>query len=240
MMFNLQLFGGSGASLRPSPSAKARGGKLSLTLDDGSEVELKEDKDLKNASLAYNLTFTNPGERQTDGSKNYTYNCQRVVVAYELRRRGYRVAAKPITDFSGADPLPKAINPTTGAMRPGSVPAMFKGAQMVLANQLGSRSKTQHANIVKQMEKWGPGSRAVVQVWWSGSGGHIFNVENVKGKVVFIDAQVGKMGDAVSSYFDPKKRGLRPSGTVLLRTDNVKLSNLDKDTMNKAVRKARM
>lgn len=244
MMFNLQLFGGSGASLRPSPSAKARGGKLSLTLDDGSEVELKEDKDLKNASLAYNLTYTNPGLNQTRtpqtpyGDKAYTNNCQRVVVAYELRRRGFRVSAKEYSS-NGTDTLHHGYNKMRKVFGqdpwpPGSYGKIFKGAQVI--DNLGRTTKATLKNITAQMTKWGAGSRAIVQVSWKGRGSHVFNVENVGGKVRFLDAQMGRSSvDARQDYFPSTK----PSRTVLIRTDNVKTSDLDMSLLSKAVRNSK-
>ena len=39
------------------------------------------------------------------------------------------------------------------------------------------------------MQNWGAGSRAVVQVFWKTGGGHVYNVENVDGRIKFIDAQ---------------------------------------------------
>lgn len=45
------------------------------------------------SSIVEAIKATNPGF--AGGSPSYTKNCQRCIVAYELRRRGYAVTEKP-------------------------------------------------------------------------------------------------------------------------------------------------
>jgi RHS repeat-associated protein len=48
------------------------------------------------------------------------------------------------------------------------------------------------SGVVNDVKNWGPGSRGIVGAWPTKGVGHYFNVINVDGKVVFIDAQTGK------------------------------------------------
>jgi hypothetical protein len=98
----------------------------------------------------------------------YSSNCQRCVLAYEARRRGYDVTALPPYHGdllpSGSDYLKALSNP-----------------EIVSVGRSARR-------IESRMQQYGAGSRAIVRVA-SGRNGHVFIAENVRGRVTYIDPQ---------------------------------------------------
>lgn len=151
----------------------------------------------------------------------YSMNCQRCVVAYELRRRGYSVEAAPT--YKG-DRLPYGAHANKDGTSNGYWMGAFKGARSEYVG--ASRNSAVRQNIEHKMKSYGNGSRAVVMVQWQKSGGHVFNVENVNGKMHYVDAQTGK----------PVKIGLylaasRPMKTQIVRTDNLRISDRAKNSV---------
>jgi hypothetical protein len=61
-------------------------------------------------------------------------------------------------------------------------------------------SRPRKREIVRAFKKFGPGARGIVAVLWRFGGGHVFNLENVGGKVQFVDPQTGEPD--VTRYFD--------------------------------------
>lgn len=110
----------------------------------------------------------------SDQYSDYSWNCQRCVMAYEMRRRGYDVIALPT--YKG-DQMPSNGN--------------WMSAMDGLTEKSvgGTTVKKQISNIQTIMEEWGDGSRAVLRLKWLGGGGHVVNVENSGGKLHFYDAQ---------------------------------------------------
>lgn len=109
-------------------------------------------------------------------------NCQRCVVAGELRRRGYDVVARPAIgqtryrlnkqgepeafwDSAEQGGLPYLFAPD-GSLNPNGFAAAFKGARPVsCAADSGMMSAR---NVNRQMKEWGEGARAIVAVYWAG------------------------------------------------------------------------
>ena len=148
---------------------------------------------------------TNPG--YATGKPEYTNNCQRCVVAYEMRRRGYAVTSAPIPVDSNGSPI---FDDDT-----------VNWAKAFDAEQIGCGTDSGYGTAVKMMKRYGDGSRAVIRVDWIGLPfGHVFIAENIKGKIHFIDPQSGNMD--VSSYFGYAMEGK----TSIMRTDNAKPTEL--------------
>ena len=153
----------------------------------------------------------------------YSMNCQRCVVAYELRRRGYDVQAAPT--YQG-DKLPRVVFAKGGAYS-GNWRGAFQKSKITKVGERGNNPKAEKKvinNIESNMNKWGSGSRAVVQVFWRGGGGHVFNVENDRGRMVYVDAQTHKrvnIGDYMS--------GAQTSSVNLIRTDDLRVSDRAKN-----------
>ncbi len=128
--------------------------------------------------------------------KRYKINCQRCVPAYEMRRRGYDVVAKP--KAKGKDYL--SINPFSA----------WKNAVVLNTSDTGKQ------DIEHTMSSWEEGARAQVVIYWKGSKkGHTFIAEKANGEVCFVDPQ-NENYDA-SRYFDRVQKG----ETVYCRIDNL-------------------
>lgn len=139
---------------------------------------------------------------------DFERNCQRCVVAYELRRRGYDVVASPT--FAG-DKLPVG-NRWAGAFRHGE-----------MLNVGSSNPRTAQANLERQMRSFGPGSRGIV-----GIPGHVFNVENVGGKIRYVDAQTNTVYNSNGVF---SRLGKKAAAVRLMRTDNLRLSDRAKKSV---------
>ena len=87
---------------------------------------------------------------------SYMENCQRCVMAYELRRRGYSVVAQPYIP-GGADMLPYMD-------RRYGWPAVFE--KQILTDCSAVTQAQAKENIERQMRAYGDGSRAIVRVNW--------------------------------------------------------------------------
>ena len=133
------------------------------------------------------------------GTKEWLENCQRCVIAYELRRRGYNVEA---TAYEGWDDTARGWKEAFYEMSPVKV---------------GSSDREKVIkNIYKQMEKWGEGSRAIVDLDWSRTKGHVFNAEFKNGKLILMEAQKGNYAD-----WDKYSQHMMPTKTTLWRVDNL-------------------
>lgn len=148
------------------------------------------------------LKATNP--KYKPSSRKYAENCQRCVPAYEMRRRGFDVSAKP--SESGNDA-------TANAWRD-----IFENA---VWEKVGTnRKSTTVQNIIDNMEQYGDGARAEIYVVWQGGrSAHVFVAENEAGAVRFIDPQTNSTN--VLHYFD----SVMPTKTEMCRIDKLKTTD---------------
>ena len=130
----------------------------------------------------------------------YRRNCQKCVPTYEMRRRGYDVAAKPT--FAG-DELAQVKN----------MGAMFNGAKIENYPQGNGFEEIQ-----KRMAEWGDGARAEVVVGFKNSA-HAFVAEQKNGRTFFRDPQNGFTN--CLDYFSKAVDG----ETLLMRIDNAELND---------------
>ena len=140
---------------------------------------------------------------------DFTQNCQRAVVAYEARRRGYDVLAQPT--YPG-DKLPVA----------GEWMKAFQNPQEIHVGTT-SPTKTQQ-NLEAQMKSFGNGARGIVRI-----PGHVFNVENVNGKVRYVDAQTNTVYNSKNVF---SRIGRQSQSISLIRTDNLKFSDSAKKSVS--------
>lgn len=151
----------------------------------------------------------NPFYDATKGAEgNFSENCQRCVVAYELRRRGYNVVALPTYS---QDTLPAG-----GRWR-----GAFQKAREI--NVGASSPAATQRNLEKQMHSFGNGSRGIVEI-----PGHVFNVENVGGKVRYVDAQTNTVYNSNNVF---SRLGRSASQVKLIRTDNLRISERAKKSV---------
>lgn len=147
---------------------------------------------------AQDIAATNPG-RGTDPA--YEANCQRCVPAYEMRRRGYDVQARPA-------PADDAL------CSPQNIASMFNDVRMMRVRQ-GNGLK----EIEQFMQLWGEGARAEVYVEMRNTG-HVFVAEQRNGRTVFRDPQKGLVG--CRDYFGDAVAG----NTLFFRIDNAEINDL--------------
>lgn len=131
-------------------------------------------------TLRDDIAAVNPDYK--NGHLSTRMNCQRCVVAGEMRRRGYDVVARPAIgqtryrlnkqgepeafwDSAEQGGLPYLFSPD-GSLNPNGFAAAFKGARPVsCAADSGMMSAR---NVNRQMKEWGEGARAIVAVYWAG------------------------------------------------------------------------
>ena len=160
-----------------------------------------------NKSIDQNVINTNPAYKS--GGPAYRQNCQRCVAAYEMRRRGYDVIAKPaVVDRNGIlsakDPLYQSWN------------TVFKGTHLTPCfGTDGGESAT-----VRQMQQWKDGAVAMVAVQWKTGGAHVFIAQNVNGSIRFVDPQAGNLD--CSEHFTKARNG----ATMIARIDNLEPTEL--------------
>lgn len=107
----------------------------------------------------------------------YSSNCQRCVLTYEARRRGYDVTALPT--YSG-DLLPYSGDYLKSLSNPKTI------------NVGKSKRK-----VESQMRSYGNNSRAIIHVA-KGRDGHVFIAENSGGKIYYVDPQTNKRYNRLS------------------------------------------
>lgn len=118
-------------------------------------------------SMAQASAGTNPHYNPSFDA--YSSNCQRCVLTYEARRRGYDVTALPT--YKG-DLLPYGGDYLKGLSNPKTV-------------NVGVSAR----KVTNQMKSYGDGARSIIHVSNS-KGGHVFIAENKGGKIYYIDPQL--------------------------------------------------
>lgn len=227
---NLQYFGGRGAGssggLSDGPTPGGGGGgkgkygqpNTPVMRPPAPTIEGQIGAKGKPQTPAAAMERTNPDIKALDAMtyEDYTSNCQRCVVAYELNRRGYNVEAE--STFQN-DPYPR-----------GRWMTAFKGAK---SESVGASTNDKvNKNIESKMSSWGNGSRAVVQVS-KGQNGHVFNVEYSGKKLKYYDAQTNERYDPKRVFAHVNKQAVK-----IVRVDNLDLGDNVRDMVRKS-RKAR-
>ncbi len=216
--FNLQFFGGRGASSSSLPMSFPSGGGGGNTegLDQQPGATATAAEALGQKGRAMNVTAAVSGANPNyDMGAEYQENCQRCIIATEARMRGYDVQALPTYD---GDTMPSG----------GNYLENFVGAKTTTIKR--STAQANRNGVEKQMAEMGDGSRAVMAFNWKGGGsGHVINVVQKRGKTRYYDGQNGTEVSA-SHLFNAISTSRR--GIDLTRVDNLAFS----DTVNQAVR----
>lgn len=228
---NIQFFGGRGAGsggLEDGPTPGGGGGGSDAKYGQPNTPQMRPPAPTIEGQIgaqgepqspAEAMERVNPDRRALDAMEyeDYTSNCQRCVVAYELNRRGYNVEAE--ATFRN-DPYPSMNHWMTA----------FEGA--TIENVGATTNNKVNSNIKDKMSTWGNGSRAIVKVQ-GGGGGHVFNVEYRGGKLYYYDAQT-------NTRYDPKRvfNHVNKRAVSVVRTDNLKIGDNVRDMVRKS-RKAR-
>lgn len=217
---------GAGSSLRTVRlgGGSSGGGQFSKGLGFQNYDTLKDALGPKGKAISIkdSVEKANPHRDKSGEYKEFNENCQRCVVAYEARRRGYDVTAQPT--YKG-DTLSQAY--AVGDKRFGNWQGAFQN--MKSENVSSNSPQIARRKLEKKMSAYGDGTRGIVSVVWKdGSGGHVFNVEQVKGKTLYIDAQVGAKYEAKNLY-----RNIQTDKVFFFRTDNLRFSDRAKKSITK-------
>lgn len=150
-------------------------------------------------NISTDIQNVNPNWSQ---SEEWQINCQRCVPAYEMRRRGYDVTARP---------KPSNVLVSDLCYHPFAV---WENPTIISASGNGRQ------DIENQMAQWGDGARAQITVVWNdGESGHTFIAEQENGRTRFIDPQTGSENS--SWYFSRVQEG----STRFCRIDNLNVTN---------------
>lgn len=167
--------------------------------------------DTSKRTEAQMLAQVNPN--YTEGRYEWVNNCQRTVAAQELVYRGYDVTAMP---YKASDPMSDiAWNAWQVPTDPYSDPDI---------SILGNKS-TFIANIEKEFDRWGDGSRAIVRVKWnqsSGGNGHFIFARRVNGSIIYTDPQNDTVLDITETLSHTTRR---KDQMWVMRVDNRNVSN---------------
>lgn len=149
------------------------------------------------------------------GAFEWKNNCQRCVTAYEARRRGFDVTAKPcysVTDKYASN-FGFALPYNRGERK---ISTLWHEAGVSFGNVKNFTKADCKAAIEGCMAQYGNGSRAIIHGYWEhNQQGHVFIAENVGGKVQFFDPQSGSMD--CSSHLDM----MNPRSMYILRIDDL-------------------
>lgn len=178
-------------------------------------------------------------------------NCRRTTFAYEMRRRGYDVAATKTTNAKGQDAagLYNTLNPWDKNVRRGvpgilarftkeSVTEKLSNGQAstpfkdFLESEGGGMGKNKipagvgldnGASIFSALSEQPNGARGELGVQWSMGGGHSVAWEVIKGKPVVIDNQDGSIYKTPEDF--NKKLGKVVTSASYTRLDNIELDD---------------
>lgn len=212
---------GGASSLAPTGNVKNWSGNVGDKVSDTLKGAIGAKG--KPFSIGDAVVKTNPNYNTSYAE--FSMNCQRCVIAYELRRRGYDVTALPTY---AQDKWNKVVTVGSGANErfEGRWKGAFKGAKMEKVGASTSAKTIQ--NIEDKMKQYGHGARGVVQIFYKNGGGHVFNVENVHGKIQFIEAQTGRVKDIKQTMDHVITRSVG-----LTRTDNLRVSDRARNFVKK-------
>lgn len=207
---------------------------ISSKFSDKKATKLETNSDLKISKLSEANTIKPPESylksvksTNTKGlSSKFNYNCSNTAIAYDLRRRGYDIQAKP----------------STNGLTIREIQDLFKVRELDVNITDMNKPHANKKNIEKlnsYFDSMPNGYRGVICVTWKGGmSGHAFNVEKVNGQPIFIDSQKGTHGafkgnNVLGQVLNSVKKatvggsGMNPSlyltkaeGVEIFRTDN--------------------
>jgi hypothetical protein len=121
----------------------------------------------------------------SEGTRQWTHNCQRTVVAEEMAYRGYDVTAMP------------RANDAIGSSGTAVWEMNGKWWQDPDLHFVEKRSEFIDT-VEKSFSEWGEGSRAIIRVKWQqkfGGNGHFIYARKVNGEIIYSDPQINKFLD---------------------------------------------
>lgn len=191
----------------------------------------------------WNRRATNPNFHT---ERPYQVNCQRVVQAYELRRRGYDVTAKKNPGDHSGDPA-VFMQWIDGARQ-----RQLDGGRYVVTRTTRDMVEAQDPDLAKAMvtdpgryvtdtvEGWPVGARGWVAFYRDRGAGHIFNVENTPTGLKVWEAQLPNGGETkdLDHYMQQVGTTKRSAGVLRLQHHNVFVLRVDDLAFNSGVMEA--
>lgn len=196
-------------------SYEAKAGRVLKTIpkasDNSSEYGLKQN--------ANGYVQSIEAKYKSKEYKAYTYNCQRCVIAYEMRRRGYDVEADAYDEndrlgYSRNNLKRSFLNYTDDMLHD-----YDKRPDGNLYSGKGQLFKAMENDMMKEPE----GSRFILDWDWKGeNSGHTVNAEKRNGNIIVYDSQNGK-SRPLKEYLN-LHNNIRPRTITWVKTNDLKLS----------------
>ncbi|GHV97879.1 hypothetical protein lacNasYZ03_11550 [Lactobacillus nasalidis] len=162
------------------------------------------------AETAFDKNATAVGKMRqiAKANKAYSINCQRSVIAYEMRRRGYLVEAESNSGKRG-DIGYKEFNSLIRS----------RSEMIVLPRRTTKRPATVDQELLKGLQ---PGQHGIISWGWrGGKNGHTINVERTAKGLLYVDAQTGRKAKTMGKYLGKKLLGMIDQyGFTFMRSDN--------------------
>ena len=157
------------------------------------------------------LAQVNPNYSQ--GTRAWTHNCQRTVVAQEMVYRGYDVTVMP---YNAKDAI------GSSGIAAWDTPKMFWTDPNVKTVAVRSEFMS---TVKDAFDEWGDGSRGIIRVKWQGKyggNGHFIFARRVNGQTIFEDPQTNKVLNISETL---KKTTTGRNQMWVMRVDNRDFSN---------------
>ena len=173
----------------------------------------RDEKSLNQEHLDDVLKGVNPhyADSKANDDERYTSNCQRCVLAFVARLRGYKVEAKPYIGRPGyRDPI----------FLDGGIKKVFEGADD--AHVDGGTAVQQREKIESSLTEWGNGAVGIISVAWAHrNSAHAYIAMNDNGVIKWFDPQCPSK-DA-STYISTGN--IKCWYTKMMRVDDKKFTN---------------
>lgn len=156
-----------------------------------SDVDAKTGLHLKKepSTEKEDMARVNPGVH--DLNTNTKNNCMMCTTAYDLRRRGYDVAANKTTKGFFTEKI-NDWYPDAKIEAIGKKARTYKQLKQLRKENRKGGNKELVANTIEALKKQGEGARGNLCVQWAAGGGHSVVYEVKNGEVILRDCQVNK------------------------------------------------
>lgn len=204
----LLVSAGSGLNTRIQAEKEAKRGL-------SEEEDMVLTKKAKECTQAEDEKAVNPGFTGFGGGTSN--NCANCTMAYDLRKRGYDVTAKPLYGGRSNEDIGALFgNPKVNSVSVSrSDPDYPKG---FLNSFNGEGGNFARGKLFSELGKYPDGARGAVTLRFNNAGGHIFNWEVSGGKPRLVDTQ--NYGSKPDRYF----QDVDPESITYFRTDNAKIN----------------
>lgn len=157
-------------------------------------------------------------------NKAFSINCQRSIIAYEMRRRGYLVEAESNSGKSndiGYEEFNSLVR--------------NRSQRITLPRKQADRPTEIDKILLQGLQ---PGQRGIISWGWKGRrSGHTINVERTSKGLLYVDAQTGRKTKKMSKYLGPLQIDRR--GFTFMRSDNQEF-DLERLVRNSIIRPVKL